>query len=59
MRERKNEFITIRDPGGAIRQMIDDLRVLEGGGRSLPPDRTAMIRLCLERCLTKKRSEKQ
>lgn len=51
----KNEFLTIRDPGGAIRDMIDELRILEGGGKTLPPDRTTMIRACVERCLTKKK----
>lgn len=54
----KNEFLTIRDPGGSIRGMLDELRVLEGGGTALPPDRTAMLRLCIEACLTRKKSEK-
>lgn len=58
MTGKKNEFLTIRDPGGSIRGLIDDLRVLEGGGKTIPPDRTAMIKICLERCLEYKKRSK-
>ena len=49
----KNEFLTIRDPGSLMRQMLDKLRLMEAGGGRIPMDRTAMLRICLERCLEK------
>jgi hypothetical protein len=53
----KNEFMTFRDPGHQIRDLIDELRLMESGGKTIPPDRTAMIKLCLERCRKAKKRE--
>ena len=54
----KNEFMTVRDPGAKLRGMIDELRIMEGAGTHIPPDRTEMLKLCLERCLKEKRRAK-
>jgi hypothetical protein len=51
----KNAFFIVRDPASSIRAMLDELRILEGGGHSIQPDRTAMLKLCLERCLAHKK----
>lgn len=55
----KNEFLTIRDPGSLMRQMLDKLRLLEAGGDRIPVDRTAMLRICLERCLSRESAAAQ
>lgn len=54
----KNEFMTVRDPGHKLRGMIDELRIIEGAGTHLPPDRTEMLKRCVERCLAEKKSRK-
>ena len=44
---KKNDYMTVRDDGNVLRDMLDELRIIEGAGKSIPPDRTEMLRRIL------------
>lgn len=46
-----NDYMTIRDDGGVIRGMLDQLRIAEAGGGELQVSRTEMLRRILHRSL--------
>lgn len=49
----KGVYMTVRDADGEIRAMLDEIRLLEGAGEVLPPDRTEMIRImCRDRLVS-------
>ncbi len=50
----KNEYMTMRDPGEILRKKIDRARVLEGKGVDVPPSRTEMLHILLDRALAEK-----
>lgn len=49
----KNEFMTLRDPGEELREKIDRLRVIEGRGETIPPTRTEMLHILVDRELAR------